>query len=105
MSDRNVKTNFADVNARDVLEKVAQLPVTTWNLKSQDPSVHHMGPVAQDFRAAFGLGADEHFISSSDADGVALAAIQGLYQANKELKQENADLRARLERLEKRIGP
>ena len=39
-----------------------------------------MGPMAQDFSAAFGLGEDDKHISTVDADGVALAAIQGLHQ-------------------------
>ena len=53
-------------------------PIATWNLKGQGASIRHMGPMAQDFRAAFGLGETELGISTIDADGVALAAIQGL---------------------------
>jgi hypothetical protein len=63
--------------------------------------------MAQDFYAAFGLGEDERYISKSDADGVALAAIQGLYQVVQErdaeiaqLKVHNADLEARLANVE-----
>ncbi len=36
--------------------------------------------MAQDFYAAFGLGNSDTHIGTVDADGVALAAIQGLYQ-------------------------
>jgi hypothetical protein len=54
--------------------------------------------MAQDFRAAFGLGEDDKHIATVDADGVALAAIQGL---NQKLERENAELKARLERLER----
>ena len=50
----------------------------TWNLKSQDPAIRHIGPMAQDFYAAFNVGEDDKHINSVDADGVALAAIQGL---------------------------
>ena len=39
----------------------------------------HRGPTAQDFRAAFGLGEDDTTISTVDAQGVALAAVQGLF--------------------------
>ena len=76
-SDRNAKENFSAVNAQDVLAKVAALPISQWNFKSET-AVQHVGPMAQDFRAAFGLGPDAQHIATVDADGVALAAIQGL---------------------------
>jgi hypothetical protein len=77
-SDRNLKENVVAVKPREVLERVAAMPIATWNLKGQGASIRHMGPMAQDFRAAFGLGETELGISTIDADGVALAAIQGL---------------------------
>jgi len=48
---------------------VSQIPLTEWNLKTQDPSIRHLGPMAQDFRAAFGLGEDERHINTVDSDG------------------------------------
>ena len=78
-SDRNLKENFAPVSARDVLEKVAAMPISRWNFKG-DEGTAHVGPMAQDFHAAFGLGTDDRHIATVDADGVALAAIQGLNQ-------------------------
>lgn len=100
LSDRASKTNFANVSGRDVLERLAALPMQSWNYISQDEQVRHLGPVAQDFHAAFGLGEDENHIATVDADGVALAAIQGLNQKlNEELKRrdrENAKLRKEL---------
>ena len=57
---------------------MAALPIRTWSYRAQEPSVVHMGPMAQDFRAAFGLGENETTIATVDARGVALAAIQGL---------------------------
>jgi len=98
-SDRNAKENFTSVNARDVLEKVAALPITEWTYKTL-AGARHMGPVAQDFRATFGLGNDDKGISTVDADGVALAAIQGL---NQKLETENAELKRRLEVLERLV--
>ena len=80
LSDRAVKENWRDVDARAVLEKVAALPIGEWNYIAQGDAVRHVGPAAQDFRAAFGLGSSERTISTVDADGVALAAIQGLKQ-------------------------
>lgn len=102
MSDRNAKENFSAVAPREVLDKVVALPVTTWNMKAQDPSIRHMGPMAQDFRAAFGLGTDERYIGAADADGVALAAIQGLYEIIREQRSELVALRAEIEALKGR---
>ena len=99
-SDRNAKENFAPVDREAILDRLAGLPVTTWNYKAESPSVRHMGPVAQDFYAAFGIGQDDRHIAALDASGVALAAIQGLYQVVQEKDAEIADLKARLARLE-----
>ncbi len=98
-SDRNVKENFTPVNAQEVLEKVAALPLSRWNYK-EDKSQAHLGPMAQDFFAAFGVGPDDKHITTVDADGVALAAIQGLNQKvdseNAGLRSENAELKREL---------
>jgi hypothetical protein len=91
-SDRNKKENFAPVDTRAILEKVAALPLSTWNYKCEDASSKHLGPMAQDFRAAFGLGHDEKGIGTVDADGVALAAIQGL---NQKVEEQARALRAK----------
>jgi trimeric autotransporter adhesin len=93
LSDRHAKENIQSASARDILEKVAALPVATWNYKSQDQSIRHIGPMAQDFHAAFGVGENERTISTVDADGVALAAIRGL---NEKMDEENRALRAAL---------
>jgi len=77
-SDRAMKAGFEPVAASDVLKRVAALPVMSWTFKGQ--TVRHIGPMAQDFYAAFKVGADDKHISITDAQGVALAAIQGLYQ-------------------------
>ena len=79
-SDRAGKDNLMPVDVRNVLARVAAMSIATWNWKSQDASIRHMGPMAQDFHAAFGLGETDKGISTTDADGVALAAIQGLHQ-------------------------
>lgn len=99
-SDRSIKENVRIVDTRDVLDRLIAMPVSTWNLKSQDASIRHMGPMAQDFREAFALGESETRISTLDADGVALAAIQGLNAKLEaivaEQAKENARLRAAL---------
>jgi trimeric autotransporter adhesin len=84
LSDRNAKAGFKPIDGIQVLERLAAIPIDTWNYKGQPASVQHIGPVAQDFYAAFGLGEDNRYISSVDADGVAMAAIQGLYQMTQE---------------------
>jgi len=103
-SDRNLKTNFAPVAGRDVLQVLASIPIETWNYKNQDPSIRHIGPMAQDFRSAFGFGRDDKRIEYVDAYGVALAAIQGLYEVVKEKDAENATLRQQVDDLEARLA-
>ena len=98
-SDRNVKRDFTPVNSSEVLEKVAALPISTWSF-IDDQGVRHLGPMAQDFHSAFNVGMDDKHISMVDADGVALAAIQGLNQKLNDKAAEVRELKARLERLE-----
>jgi hypothetical protein len=59
--------------------------------------------MAQDFYAAFGVGEDDTHITTVDADGVALAAIQGLYAENQALKVENAAQQAQIDSLAARL--
>jgi hypothetical protein len=86
-SDRNIKQNFAAVDGRKVLEQVAALPIQSWSY-TNDLAARHVGPMAQDFYAAFNVGTDDKHIATVDADGVALAAIQGLNQKLEEKLQE-----------------
>ncbi len=95
-SDRNLKENFAAVDRREVLDKLSALPIHRWNFRD-DAATLHLGPVAQDFHAAFGLGVDDKHIATVDADGVALAAIQGL---NEKVERRSQESRARIEQLE-----
>ena len=92
LSDRDSKDNLQGVDPRLVLEKLSEVPIATWNYKAQDSSIRHIGPMAQDFHAAFGVGEDERHISTVDADGVALAAIQGSYQLLQEKDREMEEL-------------
>jgi len=105
VSDRERKENFAPVDAQELLERLAETPVTTWNYKSQDPTIRHVGPMAQDFNVLIeGLGGEgEDYINTLDADGVALAAIQGLYAQNQALQAENTDLQQQVDDLEARV--
>lgn len=104
MSDRNMKENFVPLDGRLILHKLSLIPITQWNLKSQSTSIKHFGPMAQDFYASFGLGESNRHISTSDADGVAFASIQALYQISVEKDKQIQDLQQRIEKLEKLVG-
>jgi len=93
-SDRDAKEGFKPVDPQAVLEKVAALPLSEWTYKDDEAGTRHLGPMAQDFHAAFGVGTDDKHIATVDADGVALAAIQGL----------NSKLEKRLAQKETEIG-
>ncbi len=109
VSDRNVKKDFAAINSVQILEKLAAMPITQWHYKWETSDVTpHIGPMAQDFKAAFYPGTDDKSITTQEADGVALAAIQGLNEKvesqRAELNRkesEIADLKQRMEVLER----
>jgi hypothetical protein len=114
VSDRNAKEDFTAVTPGDVLARVAALPITQWKYKVEPAGVKHIGPVAQDFHAAFGLGDSDKAIGSVDESGVALAAIQGLNQKLEQqlqskdqelqkLKEQNDSLASRLNNLEQLV--
>ncbi len=103
LSDRNAKENFAPVTPQQVLAKVAELPITKWSYKTEQ-GVRHIGPMAQDFYAAFGVGEDDRHITTVDEGGVALAAIQGLNMKLQEKDAEIQALKGRLEKLERALS-
>jgi hypothetical protein len=111
LSDRTAKTGILPVDGHDTLERLMKVSISTWSYRDQAPTVRHMGPVAQDFYSSFGLGEDNRYISTVDADGVALASIQGMYQTLKAqekqlktLEAENAAQRKQLDTLETRVS-
>ena len=101
VSDRNMKDNIRQVEVRNILSRLSQIPISRWNYKTQDSSIEHIGPMAQDFYAAFGLDDDDRHISTIDADGVALAAIQGLYEL---VKEKDAEIAVQQEQIAKLAG-
>lgn len=107
VSDVNMKEHVHDIDGREILAKIATLSVSEWNYTAQDASIRHIGPMAQDFHAAFGLGEDPLRIGTLDADGVALAAIKALEARtrtdNERLRREYDELRASLARLEQLV--
>jgi hypothetical protein len=98
LSDRDAKTDVAALDDESVLAKVSALPVTTWRYKTER-GVRHIGPMAQDFYAAFGVGEDDRHITSIDEDGVALAAIKAQSHQIGALRDENEMLETRLDAL------
>jgi hypothetical protein len=99
-SSREIKEQVQTVDPQEVLQRVAALPVATWKYKADAGPVRHLGPMAEDFHGAFGLGANDKGISALDTSGVALAAIQGLYDLVQEQRSEIDELRQRLAELE-----
>ena len=116
LCDREAKKNFQPVDTLAVLNKLALVPVQEWNYRwEKDSDVPNIGPVAQDFKAAFYSGRDDKTITTLEFDGVELAAIQGLNRKlenqvrelegrSRCLEAENAALTARLEKLERLVA-
>jgi trimeric autotransporter adhesin len=96
-SDRNLKDSIVPIDSRLVLERVAHLPITQWKMKAEPAGRKHIGPMAQDFYAAFGLGDNDRYIALGDGQGVALAAIQALYQVVQQKDGQIRKLRQQLE--------
>jgi hypothetical protein len=117
LSDRNAKSNIVPADPHEILTQLMSVPISTWSYKTEDPAIRHLGPMAQDF-SAFGLGEDDRYISAVDANGVALAAIQGLAQIDRAraeqvtdqaqqiagLKTENVALNERVDALSARLA-
>jgi trimeric autotransporter adhesin len=104
VSDINTKENFRDLDGEDVLAKLARIPIREWNYKSQNAGVRHVGPTAQDFHAAFGLGEDPLRINTLDPDGIALRAIQALEIRTQALGDRDAARAADNQMLHDRIA-
>ncbi len=111
ISDVNRKENFEPLDGEVVLRRLREVPVTTWNYRTQDASIRHAGPTAQDFYAAFGLGESEQLINTVDIDGINMAAIKALeerttrQQERIEALEEQTDRqRARIEELEAELA-
>lgn len=103
VSSRDSKMGFGTLDPKEALSRVATLPISTWSYKADGPGVRHLGPMSEDFYQAFGLGQDNKHISFTDSAGVALAAVQGLNQVVQEKDKEIADLKSRIEALEKMV--
>ncbi|HYC62136.1 MAG TPA: tail fiber domain-containing protein [Thermoanaerobaculia bacterium] len=106
-SSRTTKENLADVNGDELLATLRNVPVSTWNYIGEGSQVRHIGPMAEDFHAAFGLGADNTTIGVQDLAGIAIAAVKALDERTAELEKKTAEvdqLRGRLLSLEERLS-
>ena len=106
-----VKENRVDVDAGSVLQALRSIPIQTWNYTQDADAVRHMGPMAQDVYAAFGLGIGEEHLAPLDVNGIALASIQALAdrldaqsEENASLRDDVAALKARNDRLAERVA-
>jgi len=104
-SSREYKENFTPLDGETVLDKISELPVESWNYKGTDE--RHIGPVAEDFVAAFDVGPtrvtdgqrDNKYLASKDVAGVALVGVQELVKENKKLKELIFQLQQDIEEL------
>jgi hypothetical protein len=101
-SDRETKEGLAPVNSRQILEKVARLPIREWNYKGY--TQRHIGPMAQDFHGAFRLNDNDTSLNTADLHGVTLSAVQGLHQIVTEQQTELVAKDRRIRVLEKRLA-
>ena len=104
LSDVNAKHHFRDLDGEDVLTKFAAMPVREWSYKAQDATIRHIGPTAQDFHAAFGLGEEPLRIGTLDADGVALAGVKAVEARTRALRDGHDALLGRVAALEQALA-
>ncbi|BAC91424.1 tail fiber domain-containing protein [Gloeobacter violaceus] len=103
-SDRAQKENFRPIDPKAVLRQLDGLTVAGWTMKGDSRQTPRIGPTAQDFHAAFGVGGDEKTINTADAQGVALAAIQGLSTLMREQQALIGQLRSELKAMQQQMA-
>ncbi|HEY0151891.1 MAG TPA: tail fiber domain-containing protein [Longimicrobium sp.] len=110
-SSRLLKERFEGVDSNDILSRIRGVPVNRWSYTAEGTQVRHIGPFAEDFHAAFGVGVDNRSIGLLDIAGVNFAGVKALDERTtrqaaeiEALRARNAELEARLARLEALIG-
>jgi len=103
VSSRTKKTDFKKIKEIEILDKLSALDISEWRYKADEEKSKHIGPMAEDFQAIFGLGDGKH-LNLADATGITLAAIQGLRNENRarlaELEAENKALRDKISEID-----
>jgi len=102
VSSRASKQGFFDLDESDVLSKISQMNIQEWSYINH-PDQRHVGPVAEDFHAAFGLGKDDKTITTTDMSGVALVAIQALEKENNTLKESLKEMTYLINKMNDRL--
>ena len=102
-SSREIKSNITTLDNAEILDKIEQLPITQWSYNKDNGRVKHIGPMAEDFYVAFGLGDTNKGISSIDVSGVALSAIKALNAENQSIATDNKKLKAEMAALKELV--
>lgn len=63
--------------SNDALRAILELPVNRWQYRDDLGRGWHVGPMAEDWSAVFGLG-DEEFVYPADEAGVLMLAVKAL---------------------------
>ena len=103
-SSRAWKENIEPVDRRVVLDKLATLPIMSWNYKSEDSGDRHIGPMAEDFYSAFGLGRDDKHLAPQDLASVAVAASQQLYAEVQNKEERIQELESQVSELKEQMS-
>lgn len=103
-SDKSLKANVKGVDSDEILERLSQLPVSSWSYIWEDSSVRHIGPMAQDFSKSFGLGDSDRTINTIDSNGVLMLSIQALNKRLQQKEERIQSLENRLAALERRLS-
>jgi len=108
-SDAATKENVRQINPREILRRLTTVPITEWNYIGYGQ--RHIGPMAQDWHAAFPISTDEKTVNTAHLHGISLAAIQGLVEELKErdgkieqLEAQNAEVQAELSAIRKQLS-
>ncbi len=110
ISDRNKKANIQEINSQSFQKGLSKLPISKWSYRNRNE--RHIGPMAQDFYTAFGLGESKRHINMVDIHGVTFMGIKHLSNRLKEtdgldekdeLQKDIEDQKEELENLKKRI--
>lgn len=99
-SSRSTKENLARVDGESVLVTLRSVPVNSWNYIAEGAGVRHVGPMAEEFHAAFGLGTGNTTIGVQDLTGITLAAVKALEERTVELRQKSLELEQKSEEVD-----
>ena len=87
-SSRELKHEIRKIDNANILHALLSIPVEMWKyrLSEYGPAVDHIGPYAEDFAKAFGIG-DGKTINYMDFLGVLAASVQALTKRVRELEE------------------